>query len=81
MSLQWTEPHDNNAAIQGYIIYYMPVIFRETNVQNTSNVLSFFLTGLLPGMDYSIFVTAYNEIGESIRSELLLVRTQDEGIS
>ena len=37
------------------------------------------ITDLFPGVDYTFTVIAYNEIGPSVPSDPLTVRTVDEG--
>ncbi len=82
VNLTWVEPHDNNAPISGYQVTYMQPEFvtgERERVVNTSAVEMATITGLFPGVDYMFKVIAYNEIGPSIPSDPLTVRTLDEG--
>ena len=81
INLTWVEPHDNNAPITGYqVMYLLPefVLGDRLRVVNTSVVMAI-ISELLPGADYTFSVTALNEIGQSVPSDPLTVRTLDEG--
>lgn len=80
--LTWVMPHDNNAPILRYQVTYVHPDFLtgdRSRVVNTSAVESATITGLFPGADYTFIVIAINEIGPSLPSAPLLVRTLDEG--
>ena len=85
LTLMWVEPHDNNAPIQGYLVMYMEPEFvtgereREVNISEPVEMAN--ITVLAPGVNYTFTVTAYNEIGESVPSDPLTVRTLEEGKS
>ena len=81
INLTWMAPHDNNAPITGYqVMYLLPefVVGERLRVVNTSVVMAI-ISELLPGADYTFSVTALNEIGQSVPSDPLTVRTLDEG--
>ena len=79
--LEWMEPHDNNAPIVGYRVFYQQPSFVEGDMeQANSSEEMVTITGLLPGVDYTFTVTAFNEIGEGVPSEPLAVRTNEEGV-
>ena len=71
--LMWLKPHDNNAPIIGYYVMYTRAGF-QTNVETTS-VESANISGLISGTLYSLNITAFNEIGVSDPSNLLMVQT------
>jgi len=77
------EPHDNNAPISGYRVSYMQPAFimemRQREENTTSEMIT--ITNLFPGVDYTFIITAFNEIGQSVPSEPLTVRTLDESKS
>ena len=81
VDLTWVEPHDNNAPITGYIVYFMEPVFvegeRNRMVDTTEEMAS--ITNLSPGVDYSFTIIAINDIGPSTPSAPLAVRTLDEG--
>ena len=79
--LSWIKPHDNNAPILGYFIYYeQPSFIGEETITflTTDEVAS--LTELFPGVAYNFTVIAYNSIGNSTESDSIQQRTLDEGI-
>ena len=80
LTLQWVEPHDSNAPILGYRVMYIEPGFQgsSTVILSTTNVFVE-VTGLLPGITYSFTVVAFNEIGDSPPSDIILIRTLDEG--
>jgi len=79
LTLEWTEPHHNNAPILGYQVMY------QTNISNSTveviNTVSTFveITGLYPGVTYHFTVVAFNAIGNSAPSDVALIRTLEEG--
>ena len=83
--MQWVEPHSNNADVQYYLVMFMDPAFitgeRTVTVNSTFNstVEMADIEALYPGIDYSFTVVAVNEIGRSIPSLPLVVRTSDEG--
>ena len=81
LSLQWVEPHSNNAPVQYYLVMFMDPAFvgEERNRSVNSIVEMADIESLYPGIDYSFTVVAVNEIGRSIPSLPLVVRTSDEG--
>ena len=79
--LEWVEPHYNNAPILGYrVSYTQPLFLNGLEVTVNSSVESVNITGLHPGVSYTFFVTAYNEIGDSSPSDRLMVTTSQTGI-
>ena len=80
ISLSWTEPHDNNAPIMGYRVMYQEPTFRGGGVQVVNSTVEMAdITGLQPGVTYNFTVVAFNEIGDSIPSNIASIRTLEEG--
>ena len=78
--LRWEAPHDNNAPIQRYEVMYMEPSFVEGDLMKVNTTIEIAnITDLFPGVDYTFTVIAYNEIGPSVPSDPLTVRTLDEG--
>lgn len=79
--LTWMAPHDNNAEIQGYFVSYRQPAFAEGGIM-IENVIQerVNVTNLFPGVTYNFSVTAYNNIGNSTKSETTPLRTMDEGL-
>jgi len=86
VTINWTEPHDNNAPITGYNISYQnPDCLvnaggAERNVTVNSGVEQVLVTNLHPGENYSFTIIAYNDICPSQPSEPVSVRTMEEGM-
>ena len=78
--LSWIEPHDNNAPIEGYLVFYTQPTFAggETIVNSTVDV-TIAVNGLFPGVTYNFTVIAYNAIGNSTPSEAIEINTVEEG--
>ena len=80
ISLNWTEPHDNNAPIMGYRVIYQQPTFLGGGVQVVSSTIEMAeITGLHPGVTYDFTVVAFNEIGDSTPSSISPVTTLEEG--
>lgn len=80
--LMWTEPHDNNAPIQGYFVSYIQPSFAGGAIvvdSVSNNLINVF--GLFPGVTYIFTVIAYNEIGNSTESDSISIMTPEEGKS
>ena len=86
VTINWTEPHDNNAPITGYNISYqnpdclVNAIGAEQNVTVNSEVEQVLVTNLHPGENYSFTIIAYNDICPSQPSIPVSVRTMEEGM-
>ena len=79
-SLSWTEPHDNNAPIQGYFVLFEEPTFAGGEIVTVATSQeNAVLTDLFPGVEYNFTVVAYNEIGNSSESENVQVLTEEEG--
>ena len=82
LTLTWVEPHDNNAPITGYRVYYTRPAFLMGGANVTVNVSGSieqaFITDLHPGEEYTFTVDAFNDIGVSTISEPLTQRTDEE---
>jgi protein tyrosine phosphatase len=80
LTLSWVEPHDNNAPISGYYVFYnLPDFFGSnevTLITGTSEML--FIDDLHPGETYNFTVIAFNEEGNSSRSLPLSVLMLEE---
>jgi len=74
--LSWDAPLCPNGVITGYYIYYR---ISNTLVVNR-NVEERFIDDLHPGVTYDFTVLAFNEEGESNRSDPFTIRTLEEGI-
>ena len=83
VNLTWVEPHDNNAPITGYRVMYMAPEFvagdRRRMVMVNMPIEMATITDLFPGVNYTFSVVAINDIGPSVASDPLPVRTLDEG--
>ena len=72
----WEEPHDNNAPIIGYRVMYQEPTFLGGGVQVVNSTVEMAdITGLQPGVTYNFTVVAFNEIGDSIPSDIASIRT------
>ena len=81
LTFLWSEPHDNNAPIEGYYVVYSQPSFAggELVVLNVSNE-TVAVDKLFPGVTYNFTVIAFNNLGNSTESELLPLKTLDEGM-
>ena len=87
VTLNWTMPEDNNAPILGYqISYYLPefigeeIIFGEEVIVNVSGrETQETVMSLHPFVNYTFTVTAFNEIGDSEKSDPISVLTNESG--
>lgn len=78
LTLEWTEPHHNNAPILGYRVMYQP---SNSTIMEINTVVTFVeIAGLHPGVLYLLTVVAFNAIGDSAPSDLALAITLEEGI-
>jgi len=86
VTINWTEPHNNNAPITGYNISYQNPdclvndIGVERNVIVNSVVEQVLVTNLHPGENYSFTIIAFNNICPSQPSETARVHTMEEGM-
>ena len=81
ISLEWTEPHDNNAPIMGYRVMYQQPAFLGGGMQIVNSTVEMAdITELHPGVTYNFTVVAFNEIGDSTPSNIAPIRTLEEGI-
>ena len=77
VNLTWSAPADNGSAIIDYVIYYRPEgQYSYSNVVKDNPVPGYALSGLTNGMQYEIYVTARNGIGESAHSNHVLATPQ-----
>ena len=78
--LMWTEPHDNNAPITGYVIrYQQPQFLGGGEVSRTSPDSDMaVIADLHPGVTYTFTVEAFNGIGTGRQSSEIQVNTSDE---
>ncbi len=78
--LEWVEPNDNSSPIRGYMVgYTMTLSLGDINVtivvaDNRLNV-----TGLCPTTAYNFSVVAFNDIGSSPPSTIM-VTTDEAGM-
>ena len=79
--LTWSEPLDNYAPVQGYyVLYNQLAIGGEELWQLIFTVPAVNLTHLHPGITYSVVIVAFNEIGNSSKSEVISFETLEEGL-
>ena len=77
VSLEWVEPHDNNAPIRGYRVSYIePSFLGGTDVTINSTVETVNITGLHPGAAYTFEVVAFNDIGESAPGNVMVTTVE-----
>lgn len=70
---QWVAPIDGGSAIRGYKVYKNG-IHKTPDFATAHNVLSLVITDqIVPGVEYSITVVAYNDVGDSAPSEAKLM--------
>ena len=78
----WTEPHDNNAPIEGYRVTYEPPSFLQDSnssaVTLNSSIERLEVVGLHPGVLYNFTVVAFNDIGSSTPSAVEQALTLEE---
>lgn len=81
----WFEPHDNNAPILGYYVFYTNPSFIDSGSQRVLTVYEAIeeldVLELHPGVEYSFTIIAFNEIGNSSASDPFVVTTLEEGMS
>ena len=78
--LTWVEPHDNNAPIQGYFVFYSQPRFAGGEMMMLQTVVTMVnVTELYPGVTYNFTILAFNEVGNSSSSDVTPFRTLDEG--
>ena len=83
LTLFWTEPHDNNAPILGYLVIYSDPPFLggdEVVLTVYEDEQQLFIENLHPGSTYNFTVLAFNNEGNSEQSDLFTIRTLEEGI-
>ncbi len=69
--LMWEKPIDNGGDIVGYAIAYGPMDDPTANTQTVNPTpTSFDLYGLQTDIQYSVYVTAYNQKGQSLPAEV-----------
>ena len=81
IELTWTEPHDNNAPITGYIVQYQQPLFLGGNEVNRTLPPEPEITVLVelhPGTTYVIIVKAFNNVGAGNPSAQATARTFEE---
>jgi len=64
----------------GYRVMYQEPTFRGGGVQVVNSTVEMAdITGLQPGVTYNFTVVAFNEIGDSLPSNIASIRTLEEG--
>ncbi len=80
VTLEWVEPHDNNAPIRGYkVSHTLPSFLEGTDVTVNITVEAANISGLHPGVAYVFSVVAFNEIGDSPPGSVM-VTTVESGM-
>ncbi|CAG0880725.1 unnamed protein product [Cyprideis torosa] len=77
--LSWTTHSEDASVLQGYILSYRPstdASWREMAIARTSN--THMLLGLKCGSPYHIYLSAFNQVGQSKPSKVLDVKTKGE---
>ena len=82
ITLIWTIPHDNNAPILGYFIFFTNPFFINGGspvvIALDENVAEVAVEGLHPGESYNFTIIAFNEEGNSLQSKNYTVQTLEE---
>ena len=87
LTINWTEPHNNNDPINDYIVSYQnPDCLADANIVTLNMIVSsteeqVVITNLHPGEDYTFLVRAINNICPSQPSLPASVHTIEEGMS
>ncbi|XP_066292685.1 uncharacterized protein [Branchiostoma lanceolatum] len=72
--LQWSAP-ETAAGILGYRLYYQPIGSTDvSNLEVGPDVSSHPIRGLEPGVDYVVWIVAFTQEGEGLRSAKMNVR-------
>ena len=79
ITLQWMEPHHNNAPVTGYIVTYTEPDFLGVVMTVLRSGETVVVTGLHPGVEYVFTVVAENNIGQSVPSDAERATTLEEG--
>ena len=80
ITLEWIEPHHNNAPVTGYnVIFSQPDFLSDDTVIVNSTEETVVITDLHPGVEYVFTVVAFNAIGESVPSDEERATTLEEG--
>ena len=78
INISWDEVPDSrqNGPITGYLLYYTNTTFSDTiNITGGEN-RSFTLTELRPYTNYTVTVSAYNDVGTGPTSDNRIQRTE-----
>lgn len=76
--LIWLEPYHNNAPVLGFHVMYSEE-YNTTRVVLESEEEILHIPDLLPGVTYQFTVVAFNDIGDSVTSDVYNVTTLEEG--
>ncbi len=80
LTLEWVEPHDNNAPIRGYqVTYRHPAFLGGAEEVAVVAIEMAEITDLHPGVTYNFTVVAFNGIGNSDPSIAASITTLEEG--
>ena len=78
--LTWIEPHDNNAPITGYrVMYSEPTFLGGNMIMLNATEERADISGLHPGVPYEFTVVGFNDIGDSVPSEVVSQTMDEEG--
>ena len=81
MVVSWDEVpcSGQNGPITGYLLYYTSTTFADTiNITGRENRL-YTLTELIPYTNYTVQVSAYNDVGTGLTSDSRTQRTEQAG--
>lgn len=84
ISVEWTSYNDNNSSVTSYEVKYIPIFSDETRsfpltINTRSTETLFRLTGLMKFTQYEISVRAHTENGPGDYSEVVQVKTNEDG--
>ncbi|MBL4595426.1 MAG: fibronectin type III domain-containing protein, partial [Robiginitomaculum sp.] len=74
ITLSWNEPESNGSEIISYLVEYSTNgAFDESTPSSTVSTTSEIISGLINGQEYTLRVTATNEVGDSFSSATVTV--------
>ena len=83
VTLTWSRPNDNNAPILGYFVLYDHPPFLMDGGSVTEEVMgreeTITISDIHPGVTYNFTIIAFNEEGNSTKSDIIQVGALEEG--
>uniref|UniRef100_A0A8C6PJ56 Receptor-type tyrosine-protein phosphatase F n=1 Tax=Nothobranchius furzeri TaxID=105023 RepID=A0A8C6PJ56_NOTFU len=80
--VQWEPPEEPNGQIQGYRIYYSSEPSEQSStwkIHNTDESRFTTISGLTPGLTYSLKMLGFTAVGDGPLSDVLQIKTQQGG--